>query len=281
MDGTLNIALVNGYNPTPQQSFTILKASSISGAFSHVTGGTLTYTANSIIAKPTITPDTLTVTVNPATGGGTVTPGFIGSSARNLGFTYKITASPARGMSFSGWTGSITSTDPALTFTMTPGMTLEANFVPTAFLPAVGTYTSIAEADDGSGAGYFTIAVTKSGAFTAKLLAAGVTYAFSGQFTGSGAYQQSLVIGGHTVGIDLQLDVAQGSSVTGNIGIDSTVDYPIDAARAAFSKSNPAPEAGGYTFYFPPNSGDATLNIRRLRAMAGPPPALAPRAGSM
>ncbi len=61
-------------------------------------------------------------------GSGSVTVGFTGQSQRLIGESYTVTATPADGNVFVGWTGGVTSSEPTLTFVMTPGLTLTANF---------------------------------------------------------------------------------------------------------------------------------------------------------
>jgi uncharacterized repeat protein (TIGR02543 family) len=70
-------------------------------------------------------PAPISVTIQ---GSGTVTPNLNGLML-DLGRSYTITASPAAGYAFSGWSGTISATTPQLTFVMQPGMTLVATFV--------------------------------------------------------------------------------------------------------------------------------------------------------
>lgn len=72
-----------------------------------------------------VVPTPLTVTVS---GPGTVTSGFDGTTTRDIGASYTLTARPQRGHTFTGWTGSISSTAPTITFTMTVGFSVQANF---------------------------------------------------------------------------------------------------------------------------------------------------------
>jgi len=62
-------------------------------------------------------------------GDGAVTP-VLNQQALVLGNTYGLTAMPAPGQIFAGWGGGITSSTPALRFTMTSNLMLVANFVP-------------------------------------------------------------------------------------------------------------------------------------------------------
>jgi hypothetical protein len=61
-------------------------------------------------------------------GPGSVSRGFLGSTTREVGRLYKLTASPQRGKRFLGWTGSQISTARTISFLMEEGMVLHAHF---------------------------------------------------------------------------------------------------------------------------------------------------------
>ena len=69
----------------------------------------------------------LTVT---SSRGGSVPPGYLGTTPREVGKSYTITATPAPGHRFKGWTGSVVSPARRIQFTMEEGFRLEANFAP-------------------------------------------------------------------------------------------------------------------------------------------------------
>jgi hypothetical protein len=71
----------------------------------------------------------ITVAVNSAAMG-TVTDGFLGSTPRELGQSYTITATPEPGYRFTAWSGSITSTANPLVFKPSEFFFLQANFEP-------------------------------------------------------------------------------------------------------------------------------------------------------
>ena len=72
-----------------------------------------------------VVPSSLVVTV---AGSGDVTKGFVGTTSREIGATYTIAAKPKAGHTFTGWTGSVTSSAPRITFPMSAGFTVQANF---------------------------------------------------------------------------------------------------------------------------------------------------------
>jgi uncharacterized repeat protein (TIGR02543 family) len=61
-------------------------------------------------------------------GPGSVSKGFLGTSQRDVGRLISIKATPAKGKTFTGWTGDIVSISPTIKVLMTPNLTLTANF---------------------------------------------------------------------------------------------------------------------------------------------------------
>src|SRR5208283_1302497 len=88
----------------------------------------------------------LTTTVSPS-GGGTIYPSCPGGCAYNSGSLVTITATPASGYHFTGFTGSVNSGSNPLTVTMNSGMTETANFAQNV------TYYTITTTVSPSGAG--------------------------------------------------------------------------------------------------------------------------------
>ena len=126
------------------------------------------------------------------TVGGTVTPGFLGTSFRPLGANCAITARAVPGYLFSGWTGSITSAEPRLTFRMQTGLSLVANFVPSPFVGSTGSYmgliTSNTENPANSTTGLFKINLTVGGAFSGTVTYNNGTFPFHGVFGPDGTF---------------------------------------------------------------------------------------------
>lgn len=262
LDGTLEVKLADGFEPANGQTFVILTARDVQGTFSDVIGADFVeYTATSVIVTPpALAPVDLTLTIGPVDGG-KVTKGFLGTSERKPGFTYKVTAKPNRGYVFAGWTGTITSSNPTLVFTMREGTTLQANFVLDPFEPDFsGKYQGMAETDDplGLAAGALSVAVGKAGSFSAKFRHGKKTYSFKGAFSGLGLYQRELKIRGKVLKISLASDPAGTDLITGTIEIDSVI-YDVTADRATFAKLTPTDRAGAYTILFPPDPDNSQV----------------------
>ena len=138
-------------------------------------------------------------------GDGAVTPaGFTPKSYREVGKPYTITALPAKGQMFEGWTilsgqsaSQIgTTTDalrlPVLNFIQREGLALRANFVESPYTPDVmGLYEGGIYLNGPSGPtveteGYFSLTLQSLGSFTGKLLLDGGTVPISGGFDSNG-----------------------------------------------------------------------------------------------
>ena len=61
-------------------------------------------------------------------GPGKVSTGYLGTTPREVGKLYTLTATPLSKKKFTGWSGSITSTAKSISFLMEEGFTLQANF---------------------------------------------------------------------------------------------------------------------------------------------------------
>ncbi len=96
------------------------------------------FTLYAVFARTLIT-NQLDLTVS---GAGKVTANFRGNELIQ-GNSYKVTAVPGAGQLFTGWSGSISSTNLTLKFKMEPGFSLQANFVPNPFLAVTGVYNGL------------------------------------------------------------------------------------------------------------------------------------------
>jgi hypothetical protein len=213
-----------------------VRAIDISDNVSATASGTVTY----VVVSP------ISVT---STGIGTFSPNLDGELL-DVGAPYKIAAKPGSGQVFSNWTGTVTSTTAALTFTMQSNMMLTANFVPNPFLPVVGTYEGLFYDTNGpqhQSSGFFNAKLSSSGAFSAKLLLAGKSVSLSGQFSAGGFASNNIVIKGSTpISAQLQLDL-QGGGITGILS-NGTWTAELFAGLPAGS---PVAQAGRYTLLIP------------------------------
>ena len=203
----------------------------------------------------------LTVNVN---GPGRVTNGFAPSSPREAGktVTLKATAiSTADNVSvFSGWTGYVTWSQRTLSFVMpNTEVTLTANFIPSPFVPQVaGIYSGLIRATPASAfafetSGYLNVTVTPTGAFSGRLILAGVKYPLLGEFSGTGQFVGQLNrVNDFPLALNLKIDIDPNGKqqITGTVS-SNTFALNVVANRAAYSKTSPAPGVGNYTLILP------------------------------
>ena len=193
----------------------------------------------------------LVVNVDPALG--TVTTGFAGSSFRQIGTIYTLTATPkvaaAPGRVFAGWTvNSTTGTGitaatqvlPTLTFTFQEGLELTATFETNPFVTGViGIFNGLIQPDpalpapNGTPPGNSTVGllqnvvVTSTGAFTGTLKLDGLSLALAGKFDVNGLARFGTAnatgftyarTGQPTLALALQLDLSGASGqITGSV----------------------------------------------------------------
>jgi hypothetical protein len=121
-------------------------------------------------------------------GIGAVAPAFTGTQLE-VGKSYRIKAVSGAGQIFAGWSGTLRSDAAVLSFTMETNLVIIANFVPNPFLPVQGAYAGLIVNSNNittDNSGYFAVTVTKSGAFTGKILTAGRRFGFSGKLSVTG-----------------------------------------------------------------------------------------------
>lgn len=223
---------------------------------------------------PTNSPSSANVVVTNASNGfaivtsgsGTITP-TRKASAYVTGQTFSVTAVPARGWILNDWVSitnsgatfvtNVLETTTKCTFTVQDNMVLQANFVTNSFSPVVVYrglfYNPTNTAQESSGA--VMVSVTSAGNYTARLQLGAASYAFSGQFLGTGeslpkTIARPVALGAITV--SLQLDPGSGDyPITGSV---SNANWVADllAYPAIYSRTNLATNwSGKYTMLIP------------------------------
>ncbi len=199
-----------------------------------------------------------------------------------VGKSITLTATPQAGQLFINWSLGSTSTSPSLTFTMQTNLALQANFLANPFIQRAGNYSglfSIPNAVTHETSGFFTMTVSSSGAFSCKLLTAGLKPACSGTFTFEGFGNATAIRKGlSSLNLSLALDVTNNTGeVTGTVG-DGTFTASLLGDRAVFNGTTSlASQAGKYTLALvhqvesadkPGGDGVGTITISTAGALA-------------
>ena len=192
-------------------------------------------------------------------GSGTITPN-LGAQSLTVGKKYTVTAKPMAGNLFTGWTGDLTSSSATLSFTLWDGMLLQANFIPSPFIPASGSYSGLFAENAGvqvPSAGSVTASITRSGAYSGRVRLAGGSYAISGKMNLQCQATNHIKRGTNILTLVMQAD--QAGQIYGYAAQNSWV-APMQGARAGYnSKTNPAPQFGSYTMMMPGQPVDPVL----------------------
>ena len=111
-----------------------------------------------------------------------------------LGKTYKLTAKPAAGWLFAGWSGSTNRDDATLNLVMRSNFTLRATFVTNSFVRLAGTWNGLAgeSVPQPGHAGVYTAKLTPAGAASGKLLLGAAAISFKGQFKPDGTLSATM-----------------------------------------------------------------------------------------
>ena len=243
-------ALAAGLTPGPNT----IRVRSLDGA--GTTLKELTRTFRYVILKP------LVVATD---GNGVVAPGFLGSTQRELGARYSITATAAAGWLFDHWSGSLDATSAAVSFVMAEGFTLTAHFRVNPFYVLKGSYNGLVQADPATQAtsGFLKLSLGLTGAFTGRLTIGGKGYFVSGKFDASGAAQITIkraLLPPLTLSLALDLtggtQQITGSVTDGTFTAALTADQALPATAKHFA-------AGRHTLSLPANSQDTGSEFPR------------------
>jgi hypothetical protein len=215
-------------------------------------GGALLKEAARNIRYVVLTP--LSVQVS---GQGSVTDGFSGTSMREVGVAYRVTALPDTGWIFAGWTGSMTGSTPTARFVMAEGMSLVANFVPNPFVEGAGRYTGLFSLNGKHGVAR--LRLTRNGAFTGRAKLGRASVVLSGRFSAAGDAQISATgSDGKNYTTTLHYDSAS-AHVSGSFAWP-TGSVPIALDRLMFATNGASQYAGRYTVVLP-SASDLPANV--------------------
>jgi hypothetical protein len=224
-----------------QSGYNVIRAQTLDAS-----GNLISQTTTGVYAS---VPATLTVTVS---GSGVVTAGYAGVTTEQQGATVAINAYPRAGSIFTGWTGSIVSSSSAITFTAEPGISLQANFEPSPFIPLAGPYYGVLSTGTASTqGGMVRLALTSGGIFTGRVVIGSAAYVFHGTLAASGATTVNIPVAGQApILLSLQADLTGGSGqITGTL-TDGAQDYGFTVSQAS---DTIAPQAGHYTLVLAPD----------------------------
>ena len=189
-------------------------------------------------------------------GSGTVSPNLNGN-ALTVGKVYTITAQPHMGSIFSNWVaGNFLFYNPKLSFVMTNGVVLLANFATNPFGPVAGNYAGLFYDTNVAAfvsSGFLSATITELGKLSAKLMSAGRTYSFSGQLSSLGTLTVLVARSGlPSVSVTIQADLNGATSVLTGLVTSAGWGAELLANRSVYSSTNPPPLAGNkYTLLLP------------------------------
>ena len=230
--------------------------------------GNYTVVVNNSVGSVTSSAAVLTVTPAPPTAGqlsvnksgsGTVSPDLT-SANLVIGQSYTLTATSATGYVFAGWSGGVSSSSHTITFTLTVGLVLQANFIASPYLNTAGTYNGLfSEADEVrvSSAGAFNIYSDTSGNYSGWVQIGYARYTVSGQLQ-LDSKATNVVARWNGTPLTVELRVGQNSEIGQIFGrvTDGVWTSSLSGGRAAYQTAGGAPQAGDYTVVFPGQVGD-------------------------
>ncbi len=191
---------------------------------SYQAGGNLlaetTRTVRWILVRP------LTVSV---VGSGKVSSGYLGTTDRQVGINYTISASPFDETTiFSHWTGlpaNVNVNSARQTFVMTEGLTLAAHFVANPFWTRRGTFQGVLAGQQQFNSGQLKITVGASGEFSGKLYYGNGAHSIRGTLNVNGlASIQIKRNGSSEIGLSIAMDVAGTTNrITGTVNDNGAI----------------------------------------------------------
>jgi hypothetical protein len=164
---------------------------------------------------------------------------FVANAAKNIeaGQQFTVTAVPAPGAVFNGWTAILdgaphfTALTEKLTFETKPNLFLRAEFVPNPFDPVFGVYHGLVAGNTAAERGTFQVTIGKTGAFTGKLTAGALTLPIRGKVIGSGRWEGVVKKGAVEYAVEFTMNVSGAGNRTlsgtlsgGGLSADITAD---------------------------------------------------------
>jgi len=202
------------------------------------------------------------LTVN---GTGTLSPDLRKTLNLVPGQAYTVRALPGVGQVFAGWSGSIKSALPSLSVVLSTNLTLQANFIPSPFIPIAGNYQGLFYEETEvrrHTSGYFTVAVTSRGTYSGSIQTAITKHSFTGTL-GLDCRGTNVIARLYSSPLRLVLNFGTGSDIdllSGSVGDTTNWTASVFGDRVVFNlKTNPAPYAGNYTVVLPGQAGSALL----------------------
>ena len=220
-------------------------------------GGSATSSAATLIVNAaTSQPTTLTLIIQ---GQGTVSPD-LRSANLNIGQLYTVTATPAAGYIFTGWTVQTPSTVPTsrtIAFVMASNLVLQATFVPDPSIAAAGFYNGLFFENDEvrlHSAGAFNLILNAGESFSAWLQIGATRFSLSGTLDANLTATNVIARTG-ALPLTIELRVGQGSEAGQIFGrvTDGVWTSPLSGGRTVAT----SPFAGDYTVVIPGTTGNA------------------------
>ena len=189
-----------------------------------------------VVLKP------LTVSVD---GAGKVTEGFAGTTNREVGVSYKISALPSAGFIFNRWEGLPETAGRDIhratqTFVMAEGLALTAHFIANPFPALAANYGGLVGADGGAfgESGGIFVRVNAEGTFSGRLVFAGKRYAVLGRFNSIGEATVSIPRdGAPALSLAMHLDMSGTTqSISGTLS-DGTAAFDFHAGQSVATEA--------------------------------------------
>jgi hypothetical protein len=198
-----------------------------------------------------------------STGQGIITPSLSQNNVK-AGQSISLTAVPASGWLFLGWSGAVVSSQPSLTFAIPASKSfsfLTANFITNPFIALAGEYNGLFYVSTnvaGNNSGSVTFTLNNQGVFSGKLIFGTTNYPFSSQFNMAQSATASATNGSNILAVALQVGQSGlTGEATGSVS-NGAFHAGLKAYQApAWTAAQPAPQAGNYTLVLPGNANAA------------------------